>query len=203
MLNTFAMKKTLLTLVTTLLASSVSMAAGFCDDITVIDKMAHLNAEEFEQFKSSNQAIDRIVVSKDRKTLYTVKGDVVLKSYQVAFGGNPFGHKQFEGDQKTPEGIYTIDYKNPKSAFYLGLHVSYPNRQDESFAQSKGRSAGGNIMVHGFPSKDKTKRVIVENVHPMYNWTDGCMAVTDQEIYEIYNMVRVGTTIEICKHQEQ
>jgi murein L,D-transpeptidase YafK len=127
-----------------------------------------------------------------------LKDDVVIKSYRVAFGSSPFGHKQFEGDQKTPEGIYNIDSKNPESKFYKALHVSYPNKQDREFAKSKGRSAGGDIMVHGLPV-DPNKRALVEFVHPGYNWTAGCIAVTDAEIDELYKMVDRGVTIEICK----
>ena len=191
--------KTLFLAAALLIGSSAFADTSYCDDMESFDQLPHLTEDEFAQFVQDGNKVGRIVISKDRKQLYLVKEDVVLKTYHVAFGGNPVGHKQFEGDQKTPEGIYTIDSKNPKSAFYLGLHVSYPNKADVAYAKSKGRSPGGHIMIHGFPSKDKTKRQIVEAVHPMYNWTDGCIAVNDQEIYEIYPLIRTGTTVEICK----
>lgn len=194
------MKK--LILLTGLFITSLSFAqTRYCDDIQRVDNFPRLNSDQFKRFGlDKKNKIDRILVSKDRKELYLLSKDVVVKSYKVAFGLVPEGHKQFEGDYKTPEGIYYIDGKNPKSAFYLSLHVSYPNKQDLEYAKSKGKSAGGDIMIHGFPNAKSRPdfNKFVGAIHPS-NWTAGCIAVTDQEIYEIYNLVQQGTTIEICK----
>nr|WP_295900082.1 L,D-transpeptidase family protein [uncultured Bdellovibrio sp.] len=196
--------KTLFFLLSFVVASTALAETRYCDDIKrVVDTLPHLNSDQFSRFIKDKKKVDRILVSKDRKDLYLIQDDVVLKTYKVAFGLQPNGHKQFEGDQKTPEGIYYIDSKNPQSAYYLSLHVSYPNKADTEYARSKGKSPGGNIMVHGFPNPDRPDFLrFVQGFHP-YNWTAGCMAVTNEEIREIYSVVDVGTTIEICKSSTQ
>ncbi|WP_413578713.1 L,D-transpeptidase family protein [Bdellovibrio sp. HCB290] len=194
--------KTLSILVSILVTVSGGLAHSasdsYCDDITRLDHLPRLNSEQFKNFFIDGTKVDRIVISKDRKKLYALRSDVVLKIYDVAFGGAPYGHKQFEGDNKTPEGTYTIDSKNPESLFYRGLHISYPNKADRAYAKSKGKSAGGDIMIHGFPN-DPTKNALVTAVHPFYNWTSGCIAVTNLEIEQLYMMTGKGTTVEICK----
>ncbi|MEK2688785.1 L,D-transpeptidase family protein [Bdellovibrio sp. GT3] len=194
--------KTLSILVSLIIVGSGSLAfsksASYCNDITRLDQLPRLNSEQFKNFFIDGTKVDRIVISKDRKKLYALRFDVVLKSYDVAFGGAPFGHKQFEGDNKTPEGTYLIDSKNPESLYYRGLHINYPNKADRAYAKSKGKSAGGDIMIHGFPN-DPTKNALVTAVHPFYNWTQGCIAVTNLEIEQLYMMTGKGTTVEICK----
>ncbi len=170
---------------------------SYCDDITVVDKLLDRTAETTERIKSEGTKIERIVVSKDRKELYLISGEVLVKVYPVAFGSNPEGHKQFEGDNKTPEGIYFVDYKNPNSAYTKALHVSYPNQADVAYAKSQGKSAGGDIMIHGLPTEER-KKMAVGLIHP-YNWTQGCVAVKDEEIEEIYSLVKEKTLVEICK----
>ncbi|MDG0816561.1 L,D-transpeptidase family protein [Bdellovibrio svalbardensis] len=185
------------------LASSVSFAAEtrYCDDMARVNNFPHLSSDQFARHLEAKGSVDRILVSKARRELYLLKDDVVLKTYHVAFGMDPLGgHKQFEGDSKTPEGIYTIDGKNPNSAYYLSLHVSYPNAADVAFAKSRGRSPGGNIMIHGFPVIP-AKHIQVQQIHPL-DWTAGCIAVTDKEINEIYSLVKEKTTIEICKYRD-
>lgn len=169
----------------------------FCNDISSVDKLLDRTRESVQRFKNEGLNVERIVVSKDRKEMYLVSGGTLLKAYSVAFGFEPFGHKQFEGDGKTPEGIYSIDYKNPNSEYTKALHVSYPNKKDIEYAKSKGKSPGGDIMIHGFP-KDERKRQWVSGIHPM-NWTRGCVAVTNEEIAEIYSLVKENTLIEVCK----
>ncbi|QDK45473.1 hypothetical protein DOM22_10095 [Bdellovibrio sp. ZAP7] len=191
-----------LSLVLSVLISAGSFAfadtRSYCDEIERLDQLQHLTSDQFKNFFIDGTKIDRIVISKDRKKLYALRDDVVLKSYDVAFGSVPYGPKQFEGDHKTPEGIYTIDSKNPESAYYLGLHIDYPNKADRAFAKSKGRSAGGDIMIHGFPN-DAAKNAMVSAVHPFYNWTTGCIALTNLEIQQLYTMTKKGTKVEICK----
>lgn len=169
----------------------------FCDDITKVDKLLNRSRESVQRIKDEGLTIERIVVSKDRKELYLVSGETLLRVFPVAFGFTPVGHKQFDGDGKTPEGIYSVDYKNPQSAYTKSLHISYPNKKDLEYAKSQGKSPGGDIMIHGLPT-DERKRQMVELIHPM-NWTQGCVAVSNPQIEEIYSLVRENTLVEICK----
>jgi murein L,D-transpeptidase YafK len=116
-------------------------------------------------------------------------------SYSVALGKNPSGQKSKAGDYRTPEGLYHIDARNPNSRFHLALHVSYPNADDVARARARGISTGGDIMIHGLPNGQGTAGV----THRNYDWTNGCVAVTDQEIEEIWNAVPVGTPIRIMR----
>ena len=169
----------------------------FCDDITRIDKLLDRSRESVDRIKREGLNIERIVVSKDRRQLYLVSGDTLLRTYTVAFGWNYIGHKQFEGDGKTPEGIYTIDYKNAQSQFTKSLHVDYPNKDDIAYAKSQGRSPGGDIMIHGLPS-NPAKFERISKIHPL-DWTLGCVAVTNEEIEEIFALTKERTLVEICK----
>jgi murein L,D-transpeptidase YafK len=199
------MKKLSLILSVVLMSmSTVAFAdtGSYCDDMDRLDQLQHLTSDQFKNFFIDGTKIDRIIISKERKKLYALRDDVVLKSYDVAFGSVPAGPKQFEGDKKTPEGVYKIDSKNSESDFYLGLHIDYPNKADRAFAKSKGRSPGGDIMIHGFPN-DAAKNAMVTAVHPGYNWTSGCIALTNLEIRQLYMMTKTGTTVEICKMKDR
>lgn len=172
----------------------------YCDDITKVDKLLDRTRESVERIKAEGNPIERILVSKDRKELYLISGETVFRKYNVALGTSPRGHKEFQGDRKTPEGIYSITGKNPNSKFHLSLEVSYPNSKDVAYARSKGKSAGGDIMVHGLPNPGPYTDIIYD-LHPM-NWTSGCIAVTNEEIKEIYSLVQTKALIEICKMAE-
>lgn len=182
------------------LAQGASLATSkqhrYCDDITQIDKLLDRTRETQERFAAEKVNVERIVVSKDRRQMYLISDGILMRSYTVAFG-DYLGHKQFEGDWRTPEGIYSISAKNPQSQYNKALKISYPNAADIAYAKSKGRSPGGQIMIHGFPV-DPIKRLGIAAIHPV-DWTLGCVAVTDQEIEEIYKLVQVQTLIEICK----
>jgi murein L,D-transpeptidase YafK len=145
---------------------------------------------------------DRIVVQKEYKKLYLMSQGFIIKSYDIAMGpGASLGPKAFEGDNKTPEGMYNVEFKNPNSKYYMALKVSYPNARDTSYALSQKRSAGGYIMIHGFPVAEQDgliPEIVKNNLHPRVNWTQGCMAVTDREIEEIYSLVQEKVAIEIC-----
>lgn len=131
--------------------------------------------------------ITHVYVEKANRRMMLLHGNEIVKMYNIDLGFAPEGHKQFEGDGRTPEGTYLIDRRNPNSAYYLSLGISYPNTIDYAFAKQAGRSAGGNIFLHGRANKDNGQR----------DWTAGCIAVTDAEMYEIYSMVRTGTPITI------
>lgn len=140
---------------------------------------------------------DRIVVDKSGRTLYLLKDHNVVRKYKVSLGFTPEGVKMREGDGKTPEGVYEIEFKNPNSVYNLSLRVSYPNIDDIIFARKHGFKAGGDIMIHGFP-EDAVERVQAILTHGNGDWTQGCIAVTDEEIEEIYAATPKETTIEIC-----
>lgn len=133
--------------------------------------------------------VTQIVVNKGDRKLHLVNGQKVLKTYKIDLGFQPDGHKQFEGDGKTPEGVYYIDRLNPNSLYHLSVGISYPNPQDRTRAVQIGKKPGGDIMIHGLgPSGRILNRA---------DWTAGCIAVNDEEIEEIYSMLRPGTPIFI------
>jgi len=136
---------------------------------------------------------DRILIEKKERRLTLLSKGTVLKSYQIALGGNPNGPKERQGDNKTPEGIYRIDSRNKNSRYHRALHVSYPNEKDKKRAKELGVSPGGDIMIHGI----KNGFSWVGDLHTEVDWTQGCIAVTDEEIEEIDKLVPLGTTVEI------
>lgn len=136
---------------------------------------------------------DRVVVLKSERRLILMRGDRVLKIYPVALGRYPKGHKQFQGDSRTPEGEYLLDFKLKNSQFYRAIRVSYPNSQDIARARALGKDPGGKIMIHGLPNRMSASRV----GHPSLDWTQGCIAVNNRQMDEIWQMVDAGTPIEI------
>jgi murein L,D-transpeptidase YafK len=141
----------------------------------------------------SAQQIDRIVVVKSKHQLLLLSANETVKSYAVALGTGGLTPKQYEGDHKTPEGFYRIDWRNPASRFHLALHISYPNDDDKEHARKLGVSPGGDIMIHGLGNDFKWLGI----KHRLSDWTDGCIAVTNSEIEEIWRLVPVGTVVEI------
>ncbi len=138
---------------------------------------------------------DLVVVLKKERRLVLMKGDKVLKAFRVALGRYPRGHKTQEGDSKTPEGRYTIDYRlgSDRSKFHKALHISYPNNRDRARAAALGVNPGGGIMIHGLPTNWSAKDV----GHPQLDWTQGCIALTNLEMDVIWKLVSDGTQIEI------
>jgi len=136
---------------------------------------------------------DRVLVLKGARKLLLMAGNRTIKTYTVSLGRTPVGHKQREGDGKTPEGVYTLDYRNPQSQYHRSIHISYPAPADVENARKLGVSPGGEIMIHGLPNgKDW-----IGKEHAQYDWTEGCIAVTNEEMDEIWAMVDDGTQIEI------
>lgn len=142
---------------------------------------------------SGIEKADSVLVIKSDSTLYLLKNGAVVKKYHVAFGRHPRGHKQQQGDERTPEGSYILDYKNPRSKFYKAIHISYPNDEDKKRARDKGVDPGGDIMIHG----QRNGLGWLWFVTQQFNWTDGCIAVSNSDMDEIWNAVDVGTPIEI------
>ncbi len=136
---------------------------------------------------------DHILIVKSTRTMTLTRGNKVLKTYKVALGTVAVGPKQKQGDHKTPEGDYVIDAKNSHSQFHLALHISYPKAEDRERAKKMGVSPGGDIMIHGLAPQF----AFLGALHRQTDWTDGCVAVTNPEIEEIWKLVPVGTTVEI------
>lgn len=132
---------------------------------------------------------DRVLIKKKERKLYLFRDNQPFRTYDIALGWNPFGPKQREGDGRTPEGRYIIDWRNPDSRFFLALHVSYPNGADLSRARAKGVSPGGMIMIHGVSQRR------LSSAYP--DWTEGCIAVSNQAIQQIWAYVKDGTPVEI------
>ena len=138
--------------------------------------------------------VDLVRVDKSDRTLTLyAQGRAVRTFAGIQLGDQPIGAKRFQGDERTPEGRYTIDYGNPGSAYHLSLHISYPNRTDRAFARAAGRSPGGDIFIHGQPNGyARNGAARVEG-----DWTDGCIALADAEIEALWRLVGDGTAIEI------
>ena len=136
---------------------------------------------------------DRVVVLKKDHVLTLYRNGRVLKQYRVALGWDPVGPKERQGDHKTPEGDYIIDRHKANSQYHLALHISYPNEEQVEVARKAGYSPGGDVFIHGLPAGYGR----VGAAHRRFDWTDGCIAVTNQEIEEIWRLVPVGTPVEI------
>ncbi|MBW4888835.1 L,D-transpeptidase family protein [Mucilaginibacter sp. HMF5004] len=138
-------------------------------------------------------AIDKILVLKSRKQLLVYSHGKLIKTYTISLGFCPKGKKQVEHDGKTPEGLYYINAKNPHSVCYKNLGISYPSKADILKAQQLNKPTGGDIKIHGLSNKAD----FIGKFHRWYNWTDGCIGVTNNEIDELYNHIAIGTPIEI------
>ena len=143
---------------------------------------------------AADAKIDFLLVEKSMRTMKAYSGTQLLKTYKISLGGNPTGHKVFEGDEKTPEGIYAINDRNPHSGYHKNLGVSYPNVTDREKAKTIGKSPGGDIKIHGL--RNGAFRMI-NKLHRLTDWTNGCIAVTNSEIDELYKAVVPNAKIEI------
>jgi len=137
--------------------------------------------------------VDLVRVDKSERRLELLSGDKVVRSYAIALGANPLGHKAREGDERTPEGRYVLDWRNPVSGYYRSIHISYPNADDVAAAKRAGVEPGGMIMIHGQPNGYGSWSWLMQ----MFDWTNGCIAVTDEDMAEVWQMVANGTPIEI------
>lgn len=164
-----------------LITFSLTLLAAFCvscgSDVT----------------KRISKQADKILIIKSTHSLILMRGDETLRAYKIALGRNPVGPKFRKGDHKTPEGEYTIDAKKEHSRFYRALHISYPSREDMKRAQSGGYDPGGDVEIHGI----ENGLGWIGRFHRSVDWTDGCIALTDSEMDEIWNVVAVGTSVEI------
>jgi murein L,D-transpeptidase YafK len=137
--------------------------------------------------------VDRVVVYKQQRKLVLLSGGKEVRSYKVALGSEPVGPKMRQGDHRTPEGTYVLDGRNPGSHYYKAFHISYPAPKDVAAAKKLGVSPGGDIMLHGLPKE----YAWVGKTHTLHDWTDGCIAVSNEEMDELWSLVQVGTPIDI------
>jgi outer membrane protein assembly factor BamD (BamD/ComL family) len=161
--------------------------------IEASEKKIEALEKKFFAYAIQKGSVDRILIEKNARRLMLISQGEVLKSYNIALGGNPIGPKERQGDNKTPEGTYVIDGRNKDSRFHLSLRISYPNERDKKRAKELGVPPGGDIMIHGI----KNGFSWVGDAHSAVDWTKGCIAVTDEEIEEIGKLAPNGTIVEI------
>ena len=137
--------------------------------------------------------VDRVIVKKSEGVLQLMIGEQMIRQFPIYLGGNPIGHKQHQGDRRTPEGRYLLHERKLKSRFYRALRVSYPNKADQAAAKAAGNPPGGDIMIHGMPSLEKRSLLMFDG----RNWTDGCIAISNPHMREVWDLVDLGTPIEI------
>jgi murein L,D-transpeptidase YafK len=147
-----------------------------------------------QQSTMTTQHADRVVVEKAKRSMHLMQNGRVLKTYRVALGGTPVGHKMQQGDSRTPEGVYTVDFRRTVSRFNLALRINYPNPQDRQVASARGVDPGGEIYIHGQPTGGVSPARLAQTGP---DWTDGCIAVTNREMQEVFALVRDGTAVEI------
>ncbi|WP_455209629.1 L,D-transpeptidase family protein [Kaarinaea lacus] len=145
------------------------------------------------RFRPNRLSADHVLVEKTKRRLTLFSDGEILKRYKISLGREPVGAKVRSGDNRTPEGLYYIDYRVEDSDFHLALHISYPNENDVRRARQMGYSPGGSIMLHGLKNDDDA----IAYYHGVFDWTKGCIAVTNTEIEEIWKLVPNGTSIEI------
>lgn len=144
-------------------------------------------------FAANLPQADLVTVEKSKRTMYLFQNGIEIRRYRIALGDSPRGHKVKEGDQRTPQGRYILDYKNENSAYYRSIHISYPNEADKLRAEVLGVDPGGQIMIHG----QKKHAQFSPKQQQRYNWTNGCIAVTNEEMDDLWQLITPGTPIEI------
>lgn len=141
----------------------------------------------------SAERADRVVVVKSEGKLYLYKAKHVLASYPVVFGAQPKGHKQQQGDERTPEGRYYLDFKKPDTAYHRAIHISYPNTRDVESARKRGVDPGGSVMIHG----QKNGFAWASFITQQFNWTHGCIALNNADMDAVWEAIEAGTPIDI------
>lgn len=139
------------------------------------------------------QTVTEVLVRKSDRRLVLLSNDKPVRSYRISLGDNPEGHKLYEGDKRTPEGEYVLDWRNANSDFYKSIHISYPNPEDRELAAAWGLNPGGSIMIHGLPNNAGDMAFAYAGL----DWTDGCIAVNNEAMDEIWQLVQNGTPIRI------
>lgn len=182
-----------MTLLLTLLRNTITVPVFLALTLIVAGAQAAENRTLAMADTGAYGDISQLVIRKEERRLYLMANDEIVRSYRISLGKTPKGHKLYEGDSRTPEGSYTIDLRNPNSDFYKSIRISYPNSRDRKLAASWGLKPGGNIMIHGLPNDVGDMAFAYQGL----DWTDGCIAVTNEEMDEIWRLVDVGTPIRI------
>jgi murein L,D-transpeptidase YafK len=177
-----------MSLATALLLAAAAMAA-YGDSMTALEP----GARPVELTSDTLPAVDRIVVKKTERRMYLMHGGNVVRSYHVELGLSPTGQKEREGDFRTPEGSYHLDLRNPHSDYFLSIRVSYPNETDVKRARARHWDTGGSIMIHGLPNTMKHD----PEYYLSHDWTDGCIAVSNADMVEIWMLVPDSVPIDI------
>jgi len=144
----------------------------------------------------TTQLADKIIVKKSVRMLYLSSGGEIFQKYHVSLGRVPIGDKEVEGDMKTPEGVYALDYRQLSDNYYKSLHISYPNAKDKAHAKSLGQSAGGMIMIHGTPPSWSLSPY-GDWMNVLIDWTDGCIAMSNDDMDEVWEQTTNGTSVVI------
>ncbi len=152
-----------------------------------------LSAPQTELASDADLDISRVLVRKADRRLYLLRGDETVREYRISLGDNPVGHKLYEGDERTPEGEYVLDWRLSDSDFYKSIHVSYPNQNDQEMANAWQLDPGGSIMIHGLPNNAGDLAFAYTGL----DWTNGCIAVSNEAMDEIWQLVQNGTPIHI------
>lgn len=139
---------------------------------------------------------DKVIIKKSTRMLYLSSNGEIFNKYHITLGQVPTGDKEFEGDSKTPEGIYTLDYRQLSNNYYKSLHISYPNSEDKAYAKSLGMSAGGMIMIHGTPPSWSLSPY-GDWMNVLVDWTDGCIAMANDDMDEVWEQTTEGTIVVI------
>ncbi|MBY7995749.1 L,D-transpeptidase family protein [Vibrio fluvialis] len=137
--------------------------------------------------------VELVKVDKSKRRMYLIDDGQVIREFRIALGKSPKGHKQQEGDQRTPEGRYYLDFVTEHSHFYRSMHISYPNLRDKHHAETLGVDPGGEIKIHGLKTGYAGSPEFIQSFY----WTNGCIAITNQEMDEFLSLVKIGTPIEI------
>ncbi|MGH8299017.1 MAG: L,D-transpeptidase family protein [Steroidobacteraceae bacterium] len=176
------------------MAAARANTANVPTTVPALPATAHRPASRVALLPSpSLPRVDHVVVRKAQRRLYLMDGDKVVRSYKIALGLEPIGPKRRDGDFRTPEGWYTLARRNPRSEFFLSIQISYPNAEDLERAQLHHWQPGGSIMIHGLPNRLKNSPWYYEH----NDWTDGCIAVSDADMVEIWLLTRDGMPIDI------
>ncbi|KGY13150.1 ErfK/YbiS/YcfS/YnhG family protein [Vibrio tubiashii] len=137
--------------------------------------------------------VEIVKVDKSKRRMYLIDNDQIVREFRIALGKRPKGHKVYEGDQRTPEGHYYLDFVIEDSEFYRSIHISYPNADDIAYAAARNLHPGGDIKIHGLRNGERRPASYVQS----FDWTNGCIAISNQEMDELLSLVTPGTPIEI------
>ena len=153
----------------------------------------YMAPDSFSEIDPLLQVVTLVKVDKSKRRMYLLKGDEVVQEFRIALGKEPKGHKRFEGDNRTPEGEYTLDYIMERSEFYRSVHINYPRSSDRQWAEENDVDPGGNIKIHGIKNGERRSPGFIQS----FDWTDGCIALTNQDMDEFIQLVKMGTPIHI------